>query len=287
MGTSRIPRIGLGAKLACAGAAVLMISVGIRAAQAPQMPAAPPARMIPTAASSILLNPDAMYGSNVSLIASVEAVLSKTAFSVDQDPTKSTGKELLILAPSLQQAPDANAQITVIGEVFKFDPEEVAKRAKGYTMDLSPELVAKFRGHPAVLATSVISPKLIDLARRVAPPMTPDEVALDKAMKSVSASFNATRPALDASNAADAKTNLATLKTGFIDAQAFFKKNNVTDANGWATEAIKLVETIEGAVATGNWDAAKTNATALQQKCAQCHTAHRDRFDDGTYRFKG
>jgi hypothetical protein len=287
MRTSRHPRIGLGAGLACATAAVLLISVGIRAAQAPQMPAGPPARMVPTAASSILLNPDALYGSNVSLIASVEAVLSKTAFSVDQDPAQATGKELLILAPSLQQPPDANAQITVIGEVFKFAPEEVAKRAKAYTLDLPADQVEKFRGKPAVLATSVISPKLVDLAKRVPPPMTPDEVALDKAMKSVSASFNAARPALEASNAADAKTNLAALKAGLNDAQAFFKKNNVADAMGWATEATKLVETIEGAVATGNWEAAKTNAATLQQKCSQCHTARRERFDDGTFRFKG
>ncbi|HET9369906.1 MAG TPA: hypothetical protein VFO19_06650 [Vicinamibacterales bacterium] len=287
MRTSRIPRTGPAVWVASATAAVLLISVGIRAAQAPQMPAGPPARMIPTAASSILLNPDALYGANVSLIASVETVLSKTAFSVDQDPANATGKDLLILAPSLQQAPDANAQITVIGEVFKFAPEEVAKRAKGYTLDLPADQVEKFLGKPAVLATSVISPKLVDLAKRLPPPMTPDEIALDKAMKSVSASFNAARPALEASNAADAKTSLAGVKAGLAEAQAFFKKNKVTDAIGWADEATKLVETIEGAVATGNWDAARSNVPTLQQKCTQCHTARRERFDDGTYRFKG
>jgi hypothetical protein len=35
-----------------------------------------------------------------------------------------------------------------MGEVVKFDPEEVAKKAKDYKIDLPPDLVAKFTDGP-------------------------------------------------------------------------------------------------------------------------------------------
>ena len=48
----------------------------------------------------------------------VEANLSATSFSVDQDKTKPTGKDVLVLAPTLQKPADANGYVTVIGELI-------------------------------------------------------------------------------------------------------------------------------------------------------------------------
>ena len=94
---------------------VLAATIGVRAQQAPT----PQRTMIPMAASSILMNPDAHYGEYVSLPAAVEQILSRTTFSVDQDKTKPTGKELLIISPTLQEAPELNTYVTIVGEVIK------------------------------------------------------------------------------------------------------------------------------------------------------------------------
>ena len=110
--------------IATLGLAVLSLVV-VRAQQAP---AARP--MVPVAASSIAGYPDTYYGENVSVIAAVETLLSKTAFTIDQDKTKSTGKEVLVLAPTLNGILVPNTYVTVVGEVIRFEPAEVAKRAQ-------------------------------------------------------------------------------------------------------------------------------------------------------------
>ena len=56
------------------------------------------------------------------MMAIVDQTLSPTAFSVDQDKTKSTGKDVLVLAPRLNEPIELNTYVTVIGEVVKFDP---------------------------------------------------------------------------------------------------------------------------------------------------------------------
>ena len=266
-----------------AAMAVLAVSIG-RAQQGGGAPAARP--LVPMAASSLLLNPDAHFGENVSLMAAVETVLSKTAFTVDQDRAKGTGKEVLIIAPTLNGVVQPNSYVTVTGEVVKFDPAEVARKLKGYTLDIAPDVVAKFQGQPAVLATAVITPGLIDIAKRVAPPMTPAEQAYSKIMKGVGSAFPALRTGLDGSNAAASKENVAILKKSFADVQAFWKERNTADAVGWAQEASKHTDTIEAAVNAGKWDDAKTAAGTLQQLCTTCHTAYRERQDDGTFRIK-
>ena len=65
------------------------------AAGAPQKP------LVPVAASSVAANPAPYINEFVTLSATVEANLTKTAFTVDQDKTKSTGKDVLIIAPAL------------------------------------------------------------------------------------------------------------------------------------------------------------------------------------------
>ena len=277
------------ARAGCAAAALGVVIASLVVVRAQQGAApAPAARpMVPVAASSLVLNPDAYYGENVSLMAAVEGMLSKTAFTVDQDPKRSTGKELLVLAPTLTGLVVPNTYVTVVGEVIRFDPAEIAKKAKSYTLDLPAEAVAKYQGRPAVLATAVINAAMADLAKRVPPPLTPAEAAFDKVMKQVGPTFNNLRSGLESPDAAQAKEQVATLKTAFAEAQAFFKARGTADATGWAGDALKLVTSMEQSVAAGKWDDVKTSATNLAQLCQTCHTAHRERLEDGSYRIKG
>jgi hypothetical protein len=269
-------------------ATILGLTLAVRASQAPPQGAAPAARpMIPMTAASILRNPAAHFGENVSMVAPVETVISKTAFTVDQDATKATGKELLVLAPTLNTAPQANAYLTVQGEVMRFDKAEIERRARGYTVDLPADLIAKFQGQPVVLATAVISPALVDLAKRIPPPITPAELGFRQLMTTINPAFTAIRGGIDQPNAATMlKDQAAAVKKSFADAETYFKANGPAGAVKLAGDALALATTIDASLAAGKIEDAKTSATSLQQLCATCHGQFRERLDDGSYRIK-
>lgn len=275
--------------------AIVAASLAIVRAQPPAQappPAPAPAGQtkpfVPLAASTLADHPDTYYGELVTVTAAVEQVLSPSTFSVDQDKTKSTGKDVLVVAPTMVGLGkvDPNTYVTVIGEVVRFDPAEIAKKTKGYTLDLPADAFARFQGHPVVVATSVITNTGIDVAKRPPPPMTAEELALQKIMKQVQPASAALRGAVEAMNAAAAKEQATVLKQMFTQTEAFWKAKGKTDATQWAADARKDAETVDAAVAAGNWDQARTSAGTLNQKCATCHGAYRERLDDGSFRIK-
>lgn len=268
-----------------AASAVLAGSIALRADQGPpQGGAARP--LVPMTASTIAREPAAHIGENVSMMAAVETVLSKTIFTVDQDKTKSTGHEVIVIAPTLQETPDPNVYLTVQGEVIRFDPAEIAKKARNYTVDLPPDVVEKYRGKPAVLATVVVTPALVDLAKRPIPPPTPAEVAMSGAMKTINSAMGVVRAGLEKPDAAQLKEQAAALKKAFTETEAIFKTRGAATAITWAGEAVKFATAMEAAVAAGKWDEVKAAAGGIQPLCAQCHGEHRERMDDGSYRIK-
>jgi cytochrome c556 len=234
----------------------LLAIVGITKAQQP-----PPAKpMVPTSASSILMDPKQFDGVLVTVFSPVERIVSPTSFTIDQDPSKSGG-ELLVVATILSEPPVANAYVTVIGEVSMAD------------------------GRPVIKATSVLNAKMVDLAKRVLPPMTAEEAAFDATMKKVGPAFNALRSAVTDANADAVKSNTAVLKQAFADTEAFFKTRSKADAQKWAAEARAHVEALEKSAGKG--DEAKAAVSALQQSCSSCHAVYRERQDDGSYRIRG
>ena len=116
--------------------------------------------------------------------------------------------------------------------------------------------------------------------------MTADEKALQEVMKQVGPANGALRADADKMDAATTKEHAMTLTKAFTQTEAFWKAKGRTDAVQWAQEARKLAETIDAAATTAKWDEVKTSAAALGQKCASCHGAYRERFDDGSFRIK-
>ncbi len=288
----------------CAGSVALVAFVfsitALTAGQAPppqaptaqnQTPTAPPAAtppkpLVPVAASSVANNPDPYIGEFVTLTGAVEANLSKTSFSVDQDKTKPTGKDVLVLAPNLQKPADANSYVTVIGQLIKFDEKDVAEKLKDYKIDLSAEDAAKYRGKPVVLATAVINTAGIDIAKKPIPPMSADDLALQKIMTKLPPAQAALRKALDGKDLNLVKEQATLLKTSFTDVEAFFKSKGNTEAMNIATEAKKHADGILFNLGLGHLDAAKTSITRMGARCGNCHGKFRERMDDGTFRIK-
>jgi hypothetical protein len=249
-------------------------------------PGTPPKPLVPVAASSVAANPEPYVGEYVTLTGAVEANLSKTSFSVDQDKTKSTGKDVLVLAPNLQKPADANGYVTVIGQLIKFDEAEVEKNLKGYTIDLSPADREKFKGKPVVLATAVINTAGIDIAKKPIPPMSADDLALQKIMTKLPPAQAALRKAMDGKDLNLVKEQATILKTAFSETEAFWKAKGNTEAMTIAADAKKHADAILINIGLGSMEAAKTSLTPLGATCGNCHGKFRERMDDGTFRIK-
>jgi cytochrome c556 len=266
----------------------LIAAVTMSQAQPP--PAAParpaPQPILPVAATVLAANPDRYVGSNVSMTAAVDQQFGANAFSVDQDSTKHGTGDILVLASVMVAPVEPDSYVTVIGEVVRFDVGTIAARMKDAMPALTGDVIEKYRGHPAIIATSVINSAMVDLAKRPPAPMSPEEAALSKVMKQIGPGFNTLRQAVTASNSADATAQAAALKKGFADAAAFWKTKTHPDATEWNENARLTAEAIETAVAHGDWDAAKATVPKLQGSCSSCHERYRERLEDGTYRFK-
>jgi hypothetical protein len=255
--------------------------------QAPPPPAGtPPKPLVPVAASSVAANPDPYVGEYVTMTGAVEANLTKTSFSVDQDKTKSTGKDVLVLAPSLQKQADANGYVTVIGQLIKFDEKDIATKLKDYKIDLSPADLEKYKGKPVVLATAVINSAGIDIAKKPIPPMSADDLTLQKVMTKLPPAQGAVRKSLDSKDMAGSKEQATILKNAFTEIEAFWKAKGNEEATKWANEGKNHADAILVNLGLNNVEAAKTSITPLGGTCASCHGKYRERMEDGTFRIK-
>jgi cytochrome c556 len=261
------------------------VSAALAAVFALLIPLSAQKALIPLAASTLADEPDRYYGERVTVTGAVERTFSTLAFSIDQEKTRAAEKDVLVLTRWLDSPVGLNAQVTVVGEVVKLDPDAIGS-LKDFAAGLAQDVIAKYRGRPVLLATSVIGVAGIDLARRPPPPLSADEAAYAAVMKEVSGANSALRKALDASDAGIAREQAAVLKQAFTKTAGFWKTRGKSDAVSLADEARKLSETIERAAAGGKWEEVKTSAGSLGQTCQKCHTAYRERLDDGSYRIK-
>jgi hypothetical protein len=257
-----------------------MTTIAVRAQQAP------PANLIPLTAASLAAHPDRYLDQTVAVHATVESTLSATAFLLDQDPTRTQPNDILVIAPSLTAHAKPGEYITVVGQVMRFDPADLVTKADGYTLDLPADVVARYRGRPMVLATSVLNSAMTDLALVVPPPPSPEEIAFDAIMKQVNPTFGELRKGLEAADPAVVTTEGTKLQGLFKETRSFFAKRSTADAQGWAGEAITILDAVTKGASGNDWAAAREAASQIQPLCAQCHGEHRERAPDGTYRVK-
>jgi hypothetical protein len=130
----------------------------------------------PVATNTILAHPEVYFGKPVTISAGVEQVLSATTFVVDQrkavdaKTVAAIGKPILVLAPTLIAPVTGKRYLLMKGQVVKFDVAALAKLAPDYTLDLTPELAAKYQGQPVLMATSVIDATYVELTNKPAAP---------------------------------------------------------------------------------------------------------------------
>jgi hypothetical protein len=271
----------------------LMLLLAIPAVRAQRVRPANDGQGIPVATNRILQTPAAYYGKLVTLSAGVERVLSNTAFIVDQQGKvagtagpSAIGKPILVLAPYLNRPVDPKAYLIVRGEVVRFDPTATIRAAPDYKIDVPPEAIETFRGQPVVVANSVIDSARIELGKKPLRPPMPEELALGAAMKRIAPALAAAQTAAKDSNADEVAESVATLKIAFEQTEAVWDDLGQAAAAEWARVARDSADALGRRARSGNWDGAKTAAGALNRVCESCHTAYRERMEDGSFRIR-
>ena len=133
--------------------------VGVSTPSAPALPAYTSA---PAWFNGKMLTPeeiakhaDKYYHQQVMVAGSIENLYSRSVFSVDEDHMLSTGHTVLIVAPTLVRTLADNQDISVIGELIKFDKGDIEKHFRGYKLDLGHDLKEGLDDWPVLLASSV------------------------------------------------------------------------------------------------------------------------------------
>jgi hypothetical protein len=247
---------------------------------------------VPVATNTILGNPDAYYGKQITISAGVARMVTKTAFLLDQwkaagpQAVQPLGRPVLVIAPYLTNTLDQRNYLLVRGELVKFDTAAMARVAAEYKLDLGPDLWTEFHGQPMLLAASVVNSTFAELAKKPVAPPTTSELAMSEAMKTISPAFTALRAAADDAKADLVSQQVARLQPALLRAESIWDDLGQSSASQWARDSQDQVAAIQHAASAGNWETAKYAATKLNQLCTNCHNTFRDRQDDGSFRFK-
>lgn len=105
--------------------------------------------------TDVTSRPKEYFGQQVMLSASVEDIYSRTVFAIDDDQLLSTGREVLVVAPTIRRPVTGDLDVTIVGEVIRFDKDDVENRFRDYKLDLDDRLVDAFENRPVILATSI------------------------------------------------------------------------------------------------------------------------------------
>jgi cytochrome c556 len=105
-------------------------------------------------------------------------------------------------------------------------------------------------------------------------------------MKEIAPTFQSLQKNNTAMNYADAAKDAQKLEAWFKDVQAYWEAKKVDDAVGFAKTAVAATQDMSKAStamnATGLTDAQK----ALGGTCQGCHSAHREKLADGSFKMK-
>ena len=103
-------------------------------------------------------------------------------------------------------------------------------------------------------------------------------------MKTAGSNTGALKKAIDAKSTADAQAAAKTLEGVFGEVAEYWeKRGDASDAVGFAKEAQSAAKDI---AAAESLDAASASFGKLGAACKNCHAAHREKADDGTWKIK-
>jgi len=105
-------------------------------------------------------------------------------------------------------------------------------------------------------------------------------------MKSIGATCGSLKKNLDAKNGEAAAAEARKLHLAFADVHDFFQKKHSEDAIRFATGASEGFDKVAAQVAEGKFDEASATFKTTTANCGGCHSVHREKAPDGTFKIK-
>src|SRR5579862_149182 len=113
-----------------------------------------------------------------------------------------------------------------------------------------------------------------------------EDADYQKWMKTVGATSGSLRKNLDAKNGEGAASDARKLQEVFGQIHDFWHKKNVDDAMMLAMTARDGFKEIAEQASAGRFDEASATLKKASATCGGCHTAHREKASDGTWKIK-
>ena len=107
-----------------------------------------------------------------------------------------------------------------------------------------------------------------------------------KWMKSIGATCGSLKKNLDARSGEAAAADAHKLHTAFQEVHSFFQKKNSEDAVKFAMGASDGFDKIAAQASAGKFDEASATFKETTANCGGCHSAHREKASDGSFRIK-
>jgi cytochrome c556 len=113
-----------------------------------------------------------------------------------------------------------------------------------------------------------------------------DEADLKTAMKTAGGTSGKLRKGIEAKAFADVAKDAATLQGAFKQMEDYFAAAGTADAVKWSQDGGAAAGELAKAAAAENADGVTTSLKAAGATCGACHTAHREKLADGSYKIK-
>lgn len=105
-------------------------------------------------------------------------------------------------------------------------------------------------------------------------------------MKSAASATGSLRKNIEAKNGSAASADAMKAHEAFGKIEAFWKKKNAADAVGFAKAAGEGIHMAGQEAAAGKFDEASASLKKASGNCSSCHSAHREKAADGSWKIK-
>ena len=112
-----------------------------------------------------------------------------------------------------------------------------------------------------------------------------EDAEFSKSMKTIGKNMNALK-GMEMKTGPEAADSAAKIAAAYKVTEAYWTKNNVTDAAKWTQEASGFADDLAAAAKAGEQEKAAAAYKSLGGTCKGCHDAHREKVGEGSYKIK-
>ena len=113
-----------------------------------------------------------------------------------------------------------------------------------------------------------------------------DHEEFQATMKAIASNFSGLRNTIDAKQAPETAAAAEKLVPLFKKVQEHCEEHKMQDGITWAKTGREAAEHLADVAKAGDWDKAAAELKTIGGTCQSCHTAHREKLPDGTYKMK-